>query len=211
MSRFLLTFCLLVGGCQSTGSLSSGHRPAYVQPPKDAQSASTVSGTTTTTQTTVAAGTTITESPRPQGASTSLSEIVARVTTLPEITTVQTTHTEQVVVAPPRAVDTSVAEHKIDAQERRPLLYVGIALIIAGIAVATLLHFPTPGLICAASGFLCFLLWFISGETWLMYLIIGLPLLAGGIYAGYEICIHHIKTGQTTSPLPTISVVSKQV
>lgn len=204
MFRLLLICCLFVAGCTTTGSLSSSGRPAYVQPPKDAAMPSTVSGTTTTTQTTIAPGTTISEGSPPQGASTPLAgattemvETIQRLVTLPQITSTQTTHSEQVIVAAPRQPDTSVELHKVDVKERRPLLYVGIALIITGIAVAALLHFPTPGLICAAAGFLCFVLWFISGETWLMYCIVGLPLLAGGLYAGYEVCTHHVKTGQT--------------
>ena len=83
-------------------------------------------------------------------------------------------------------VDTSVAQHKIDVQASRPLLY---AAILGGLGAILFvyLHYPTPAMLSGASGGIFFLAWKVSDlPPWFWAL--GLVGLAAGaaLYFGHE-------------------------
>lgn len=70
--------------------------------------------------------------------------------------------TENVFQANTGTVDISLAAHRIDAAESRPLLYAAI-LAAVGVAVFMWLKYPTPAMICGAASVIFFLSWKLSG------------------------------------------------
>lgn len=96
----------------------------------------------------------------------------------------------------PSVTDTTKIETtKAELASRQPLLYVGIGCIVAGLLVATLLKYPTPGGLLALCGAA---LIGMHSYPWLGFLAAGLGAAAAGIYIGHEIGERKVATSSTS-------------
>lgn len=94
--------------------------------------------------------------------------------------------TESTVHADTGTVDTSIAAHKIDAAESRPLLY---AAIVAAAAAGFFVWraYPTPALACGIASAVFFLAWKVSGlPDWFWAIGLLAAGVAGALYIGHE-------------------------
>lgn len=100
----------------------------------------------------------------------------------------ETTYTEKesTVAATTGTTDTSLAKHRVDAEESRPLLYAAIgAALAAGFFVWR--AYPTPAMACGAASIVFFMAWKVSGlPEW--FWAVGLACVVGGgaIYIAHE-------------------------
>jgi len=95
----------------------------------------------------------------------------------------------------PEVTDTTAIETtKAELSARQPLLYIGAACILAGLLIATLLHYPTPGGMTALAGGAL-----IGAHTypWLGVAAAALLAAAVAMYIGHE-----IGERKTSSPTP---------
>lgn len=133
-----ITLILLLGltGCAASGLMRKGG--FKLQPPKDASAPSVVNSGEIVAETVIPAGTvkTIVES---KGTATEPAKKETRYTFTEETVERSVEKTESATLANPRAPDQTVALAKVAAAERRYLLFIGIGLFVAGIALKSLL------------------------------------------------------------------------
>lgn len=93
---------------------------------------------------------------------------------------------ETKIVADTGTVDTSIAKHRIDAEENRFLLFASLGALAAA-GVFLYLKFPTPAMMCAGAAAVLFIAWKVAGlPPW--FHVIGFCALAGAVFLhrGYE-------------------------
>jgi hypothetical protein len=95
-----------------------------------------------------------------------------------------TASSQEIIVAPPRAPDQSVALKKADNEARAPLLYVGIGLAVIGLLVAFVLKYPVIGMkISLLGGGGAFAAWKIADvPSWLWAVGVLMALVAAFFY-----------------------------
>lgn len=87
--------------------------------------------------------------------------------------------TENVINADTGTVDTSIAKHRIDAEENRFLLWASLGALVAS-GVFLYLKYPTPGFICAGAAVVLFAAWKLAGlPPW--FHVIGISALVGAV------------------------------
>jgi len=94
--------------------------------------------------------------------------------------------TESTMKADTGTVDTSIAKHRIDAEENRFLLFASLGALAAA-GVFLYLKFPTPAMMCAGASAVLFIAWKVAGlPPW--FHVIGFCAVAGAIFLhrGYE-------------------------
>ncbi|MFA5264501.1 MAG: hypothetical protein WC378_11815 [Opitutaceae bacterium] len=101
----------------------------------------------------------------------------------------------------PSVTDTTAIETaKVKAESRKPLMWTGIGCIIAGLLVATLLKYPTPGgLLALCGGALIGM----HSYPWLGIVACGLGAAAAALYIGHEIGERKSTTTSSTSTSAT--------
>jgi len=85
---------------------------------------------------------------------------------------------------------------QVAADSRSPLMYAGIGLIVIGLLVATLAHYPTPGGLLALCGVALIGL---HTYPWLGLISAALGAAAAGIYTGHEIGERKAKSATSIS------------
>lgn len=177
---------LLLTSCQ-TGRART-NKGTTVTPPPNADSPSTAKDTVETSVLTLPPGTIFKGSYTP-----AIADQPANFLTVYDLVNgaklVQRAASSEVSVSPQRAPDTSVDKHKADLAERRYLLFIGIGLGIAAIAVKSLLPL-WPGLWkgAAAGSVLALAAWKLSEiPAWAFGLAIGVSVLLALGYKRAEV------------------------
>lgn len=93
-------------------------------------------------------------------------------------------------------IDTELAKHEADNRTRKFLLWgAGICAVLG--AVAVLKGWPQAGIILGAASGACLLIWKMSELPAWIFAIVGLPLLAAGIWWGYSRAEKQLKPDAT--------------
>lgn len=143
MKRLLLLTLLLSNGCGHPGRVRVGETD--FTPPKNAETHSTVSSNTTTTETDLPAGTKKTVTKTDATATSPAKEETVYEFTQPTKETVKESN-QDVVIANERPPDRSVEMFNAKADEREPLLWIAIGLGVVGLIVAAVLKYPVIGM-----------------------------------------------------------------
>lgn len=141
--RPLFLSILLIAGCKSSGSIKTVSGLS-VKPPTQSESPTQASESKATQALTLPAGSTIQVLHLP-ATPTSPESTQTTYTLAKDSVQSLATSSQTVSLSPTRKPDTSVELHKIDVAERRWLLFIGIGLLVGGVAVKSLLP-AWPGL-----------------------------------------------------------------
>lgn len=93
-------------------------------------------------------------------------------------------------------INTEVAKQKLDANERKPLLY-GALVCLALTAVAIWKAYPTGAYLTGGSAVVLFLAWKLDDmPDWFWMIGLAATAIAAGLYFGYEKKEQHLKEGK---------------